>query len=103
MLPEFQRQGIGSGMVWEEIEILRGQGMLFRAVLGHPEYYPVFGFEWASLRGIRSQWEGVPDEAFMVLILDQKIMAGVNGHRQFKRRIRRGHVDLPPGRSKDPS
>lgn len=36
-----------------------------------PEYYPRFGFERALLYGIGSQWEGVPDEAFMILVLNE--------------------------------
>jgi hypothetical protein len=40
-------------------------------------YSPVF--EIASERGLSSPWEGVPNEAFMVLILDDTIMAGVSG------------------------
>jgi putative acetyltransferase len=52
------------------MEILKDRGCPFVIVLGYPEYYPRFGFERASLYGIRSQWEGVPDEAFMIRILD---------------------------------
>jgi hypothetical protein len=36
-------------------------------------------FEPASGRGLASQWEGVPDAAFMVLVLDERAMAGVFG------------------------
>jgi len=42
----------------------------FVIVLGHPEYYPRFGFELASKYRLASQWEGVPDDAFMVVIFD---------------------------------
>jgi predicted N-acetyltransferase YhbS len=31
------------------------------------------------VHGLASQWEGVPDTAFMVLVLDQLAMAGVSG------------------------
>jgi putative acetyltransferase len=61
------------------LEILRKQGCPFLIVLGHPEFYPRFGFDRASRHGFRSQWEGVPDEAFMVLVLDEASMAGVTG------------------------
>ena len=46
-------------------------------VLGHPEYYPRFGFEPASVHGLASQWEGVPDATFMVSILDVTAMTEV--------------------------
>jgi len=48
-------------------------------VLGHPDYYPRFGFERASLQGIRSQWEGVQDKAFMILAVDEIAMQVVSG------------------------
>jgi putative acetyltransferase len=44
-------------------------GESFVIVLGHPDYYPRFGFRRASLAGIRLSIE-VPDEALMALSLD---------------------------------
>jgi putative acetyltransferase len=84
VLPELQHQGIGSRLVQAGIEILKNQGSPFIIVLGHPEYYPRFGFELASHNGIRRQWEGVPDEAFMILILNEKAMSGVNGVARYR-------------------
>jgi putative acetyltransferase len=84
VLPELQQQGIGSRLVKAGIEILKSRSLPFITVLGHPEYYPRFGFEPASRRGIRSQWEGVPDEAFMILILDEKVMSGVHGVARYR-------------------
>jgi putative acetyltransferase len=46
---------------------------------GQPKYYPRFGFEPASRHDIRSQWSGVPNDAFMVLILDELAMHGKTG------------------------
>ena len=85
VLPELQRQGIGSQLVQAGIEILKGRGHPFIIVLGHPEYYPRFGFQ-ASLvhSGIRSQWEGVPDEAFMILILNDEAMFGACGVARYR-------------------
>jgi len=79
VLPEFQRQGIGSRLVRYGLDILRQGSCPFIIVLGHPEYYPRFGFEPASTHKIRCQWTGVPDEAFMIIILDKDAMAGVSG------------------------
>lgn len=84
VLPEHQRQGIGSRLVRAGIEMLKTQGSPFIIVLGHPEYYPRFGFERASHHGIRCQWEGVPDEAFMVLILNEEAMSGVLGVARYR-------------------
>ena len=84
VLPELQRQGIGSQLVQAGIEILKRRGHPFIIVLGHPEYYPRFGFKRASVHGIRSQWEGVPDEAFMILILNDKAMFGACGVARYR-------------------
>ena len=79
VLPDCQRRGIGSQLVRRGLDILRDRACPFVVVVGHPEYYPRFGFEPASLHGIASQWEGIPDAAFMVLALDTRTMAGVSG------------------------
>jgi len=84
VLPEFQRQGIGSGLIRYGLEILRERSCPYVIVLGHSDYYPRFGFEPASRYGIGSQWEGVPDEAFMILILDKPTMHGVSGIARYR-------------------
>ena len=47
-------------------------------VLGHPEYYPRFGFAPATRFGIRSEYD-VPDEVFMALELQAGVLAGKTG------------------------
>jgi putative acetyltransferase len=84
VIPERQRQGIGSALVTRGLSLLRDRGCSFVIVLGHPTYYPRFGFERASARGLTCQWPGVPDEAFMVLILDPNAMNGVSGVVQYR-------------------
>ena len=79
VLPDYQRQGIGSQLVTRGRALLEERGCPFVVVVGHPGYYPRFGFEPASRHGLRSQWEGIPDAAFMVLVLDPPAMAGVSG------------------------
>lgn len=78
VLPDHQRQGIGSALTRRGLELLREQGCPFVIVLGHPTYYPRFGFERASLHGIACQWDA-PDEAFMALIWDAPALAGLSG------------------------
>lgn len=70
VLPSHQRKGIGSLLVRHGLEFLRKSDCPFAIVLGHPQYYPRFGFEVASKYKLHSQWEGVPDEAFMVIVLN---------------------------------
>ena len=48
-------------------------------VLGHPEFYPRFGFVPAFRHGITCQWEDIPAEVFMVNVLDEAAMSGVSG------------------------
>lgn len=76
--PDFQRQGIGSRLVQEGLEDLASGGCPFVIVLGHPEFYPRFGFRRASAFGLRCQWDGVPDEAFMALILKPEALQGIS-------------------------
>jgi len=82
--PKRQRQGIGSQLIDSGIRMLKEKGCPFVIVLGHPEYYQRFGFRPASRRGVRCQWEGVPDEAFMILILDDEAMVGAAGVGRYR-------------------
>ena len=69
VLPEYQRTGAGSAAVRAVLEAARHRGERFVIVLGHPSYYPRFGFTRASTHGIGLSVE-VPDEALMALSLD---------------------------------
>lgn len=84
VLPECQRRGIGSLLVESGLRILGAQNCPFVIVLGHTEYYPRFGFVPASRHGLDCQWDGVPDEAFMVLVLDEAVMSGVSGMARYR-------------------
>jgi len=79
VLPEFQKQGIGSLLVKEGLRRIKETDCPFIIVLGHEHYYPRFGFERASIHGLKAQWDGVPDEAFLVIILNKSVMADVSG------------------------
>ncbi len=77
--PECQRKGIGSALIKAGIEALRASGTPFIVVLGHPGYYPKFGFEKASTYGIRCEYDQVPDEAFMIFVFQPQAMEGIRG------------------------
>jgi len=85
VLPRCQGQGIGSLLIHNGIKMLRERGCPFIIVLGYPEYYPRFGFERASRYGIHSQWPEVPDEAFMILILNKTSMVGASGIARYRK------------------
>lgn len=83
VLPEYQRQGIGSELIRAGIARLKGRQCPFVIVLGHAEYYPRFGFEPASRHGIRSEWE-VPDEVFMILVINESEMHRISGVARYR-------------------
>jgi putative acetyltransferase len=70
VLPEFQRQGVGSQLVRAGLERCRDARLDYLVVLGHPEYYQRFGFRPASALQLRSEYP-VPDDVFMALELRQ--------------------------------
>jgi putative acetyltransferase len=82
--PEFQRQGIGAKLVRAGLDEMRKARQPFVIVLGHPEYYPRFGFARASRYGIVSQYDNVPDEAFMILVLDRVALKGASGIAKYR-------------------
>jgi putative acetyltransferase len=84
VLPECQRRGIGSTLVQAGIAAVLENGAPFIVVLGHPEFYPRFGFSPASCYGLAPQWDGIPDEAFMVLILDATVEAELAGIARYR-------------------
>lgn len=83
VLPEFQRQGIGSRLVEAGNQRLKDRGCPFIIVVGHAEYYPRFGFTPASKHNIRCEWD-LPDEVFMIAVLDSLKMQGVSGLAKYR-------------------
>lgn len=83
VLPEYQRKGVGAELIRTGITRLENKGCPFVIVLGHAEYYPRFGFETASRYGVRSEWE-VPDDAFMILVLNKSEMQGISGLARYR-------------------
>lgn len=84
VIPSHQRQGIGSRLVEVGIERLRSSGCPFIVVIGHPEFYPRFGFRPASSYGLTCAWE-VSAEAFMVKILEAEVCEHLHGLAQYRR------------------
>jgi putative acetyltransferase len=83
VLPTHQRQGIGSELVRSGMSNMTTRQCPFVILVGHPQYYPRFGFEPASGRGIRCEWE-VPDEVFMIQVLSEPEMRGVSGLARYR-------------------
>jgi putative acetyltransferase len=83
VLPEHQRQRIGSKLIEAGDRKLKDAGCPFIIVVGHADYYPRFGFRPASEHGIKCEWD-VPDDVFMLLVLDKSKMAGVSGLARYR-------------------
>jgi len=80
--PEVQNQGIGSELVPEGLEWCRSLGHRIVVVVGHPDYYPRFGFSPARARGLEAPFP-VPDEAFLALELVPGALDGITGVVQY--------------------
>ncbi len=68
--PSWQRKGVGSALVNRGLDRLAAQGCSFVVVLGHPEYYPRFGFLLASGIGLSHGFAGIPQDVFFAKLLN---------------------------------
>ena len=78
VVPAWQNQGIGTRLVWDGLDACRRLEHRIVTVLGHPSYYPRFGFVLASAMGITMDYSG-PDEGKMVMELAPGALDGVHG------------------------
>lgn len=78
VLPDYQKQGVGSGLVETGLAECRRQGYPAVVVLGHPDYYPRFGFGPSQKYHISSEYDVAP-EVFMIIELQPGILAGKSG------------------------
>ena len=78
VMPEEQRNGIGTALVRKGLDVCRLLGYGLVVVLGHPEFYPRFGFKPASDYGLHCVYPA-PPEAFMVLELKPGTLKTASG------------------------
>ena len=78
VMPSEQRSGVGSLLVRAAIERATAADHRAVVVLGHPAFYPRFGFEPAGPHALRCPYEA-PPEAFMVLGLRPDALGGLEG------------------------
>jgi putative acetyltransferase len=81
VLPEYQNQGIGSELVRKGLDKCRHQGHRIVIVLGHPHFYPRFGFSSALTVNLASPFSG--HDAFMAIELVPEALKGVQGRVQY--------------------
>ncbi len=82
VLLEYQGKGIGGKLIEEGHQQARALGFTSVLLVGHPEYYPRFGYERASAYGITFPFEA-PEEACMVLALTEDGLEGESGEVVF--------------------
>ena len=80
VLPEYQRQGIGSRLIETSLEHCRLAGHRIVIVLGHKDYYPRFGFSSALADRLDSPYQG---ESFMALEIVPGSLDGVAGQVRY--------------------
>ena len=80
VLPDLQRQGIGSQLVRSGLEECRSAGYRVVVVLGHPEFYPRFGFSAKLAAPLESPFSG---DAFMAAELVPRALSGLRGVVQY--------------------
>jgi putative acetyltransferase len=81
VLPAFQNQGIGSALVRRGLDECRRQGHQIVVVLGHPHFYPRFGFSAKLAASLASPFPG--GESFMAVELVPGALDGVKGRVQY--------------------
>ena len=79
VLPEFQKQGIGGQLIRAGHQKAVELGFQSVILIGHPEYYPRFGYKTASTWGIKTHYELPSDDVFMAVELTESALANVSG------------------------
>jgi putative acetyltransferase len=80
VLPEYQRQGVGSALIREGLVRLKALGAKGSVLVGHPSYYPRFGFVHRDDLG----YEGIPPEVVFALSFDGQYPTGqISDHPAF--------------------
>lgn len=75
---DFQYRGIGGSLIEAGLDECRRLGHRIVIVVGHPSYYPRFGFTAAKNSGISAPFP-CPDDVFMALPLRSGALDGVRG------------------------
>ncbi len=78
VLPEFQRQGVGAGLVRHSLTVAQKTKYSAVIIFGDPAYYHRFGFENANKFGITTA-DGANFDAFMALELHDHALESITG------------------------
>ena len=81
VIPDFQKQGVGGKLIQNGLQHLTNAGVDLVFVLGHPGYYPRYGFKPAGVRGFEAPYP-IPEEhadAWMVQELRTGVIGSISG------------------------
>ena len=79
VLPEFQKMGIGGQLILAGHQKAVELGFQSVILIGHPEYYPRFGYKPASTWGIKTHYELPSEDVFMAVELTEGALSKVSG------------------------
>lgn len=79
VLPEFQKQGIGGQLIKAGHKKAVECGFDSVILIGHPEYYPRFGYKPASGWGIKTHYKLPSDDVFMAVEIRENALKNVSG------------------------
>jgi len=79
VLPEYQKQGIGGQLILAGQQKAKELGFHSVILIGHPEYYPRFGYKTASGWGIKTHYELPSDDVFMAVELTEGALDNISG------------------------
>jgi putative acetyltransferase len=82
VLPGLQRGGVGIALSRAGIDACRKAGVPFLVVLGHPPYYPRFGFVPAVRFGLTFA-DAPPRDAFMAMELEPGALSEASGRVRY--------------------
>jgi len=92
VLPEYQKQGIGSRLVTQGLEEGRSKGYDLVVVLGHVSYFSIYGFKRASLCGLSNEYH--VDESFMALELKEGALNEVHELVKYQPEFKEAEADI---------
>ncbi|QWU18114.1 N-acetyltransferase [Paenibacillus sophorae] len=81
--PDHQKQGIGKQLIFEGLKRCKEYKYYVVLLIGHPSYYPKFGFKPARQYGLDLKKFQVPDEVFMVCELKEDELSNIKGELKY--------------------
>ena len=83
VLPDFQKRGIGRALILAGHQKAIESGYTSVILIGHPEYYPRFGYKPASKWGLKTHYKLPSDDVFMAAELTEDALKNVSGMVKF--------------------